>query len=257
MKYSPYISKIIGLKSETEAVIDNLIVKPNRPQIFKINTLVELLKKSNWWDNLDCVQSYFGYDELCTINWKSPAGTKGQLLGGANVAVDKVVTGGTDYIDTGFIPNTATQLSLDDALILSYMQPSVPGTAFSFGTSDGDSTIGFIPRSGSGTHKASANGSDTIPFQAPGIITTGLHGLFREDSLNVKTYSEGAQVASQAQDSTFLSQYPIYLGSRNNNGSVAGIIQNRFYLFLAGSARTQADRAALNSIVNHFISLKV
>lgn len=250
------------IDDDAQAIIDRMTVAPSIDTKLAINNLVLDLKTHGVWDKLDALQVYAAHTQQAgLLDWKR-TGVSASLSGSATWDADDGIIGSTaasSYVNTAFTPSSdGVEFQLQDATMGCYVVAATTNAVddeYYFGGRGSNSTyetnLGATSstrltariNSGNASTSASSHRSDT------GLLAVGVTG-----SDNTVLSGSGVSLASWTATESGLSNGVVYVGAKNNNGTVNGQCDARIAVWFAGSNLTLAQLAAFETAIEEYMA---
>jgi len=253
------------VSSEYQAILDYLAsqgwTKPSPQQQLADNQwildlkAIEVSPGVSAWDKMDCIQVLYvgsGLEQMTTINWKNPSGTKAVNVNSSALIPYKgyKMNGTNQYWNTNYVPSTATNNTTNDAGYIIYYQDIIQSNSFDGCTSSGSIRVQFNPFNLGGSlasvfvneNATASNINDPIFIGTPGLYFFG-----RTSSSNDYIRKNELSLINNAGTSTSKPSQPFYLGCLNGNGATSGFNTRSFGLFMSGASITSNQVAISNA----------
>jgi len=225
-----------------------------------INQLVLDLKAASLWTKMQAIYPLVGGTATAhKFNLKNPVDSDAAFRlvfagGWTHSATGALSNGVNGYADTKYIP--ATHGGSASSIHMSYFSRQNTSGAFLEMGVAGNSGLGtnvgqlYIAPNLSGSTYIAVNMSGNQVIS--GLNTQGYFVTARTDASNMQLYKNGALVTNATGTPNSASNYPIFLGGRNNNGT-ADVFTNRECAFATiGDGLNGTEVAALNTIIQAF-----
>jgi hypothetical protein len=206
-------------------------------------TFIDSQVTSGNWTLLDCFQFYGLNTEINSLkDWKG--NFNASLVNGANWNSGSNVNtdGVNDYVDTGFIPSSATKYLQDNARTGVWVKTwghAAGVTKILFGCGDGTRFTSLAESSANVLNRTMNSTSTSASYNGETVFSNGaLYEIKRVASTTSTLEKNGSNVDSDSQTSNGRPTTRIYLGARNNNGTADLFSNSQFICFYAGQGTT-------------------
>lgn len=241
----------VGLLAETQALLGRMAAGPGPARILLISTLIQALKAAGVWEKLDALYVLAAHDaQAARLNWIADRFN----LTAVNTpvfVVDQGYSGNgtTSYLNTGFIPSTASG---------KYAQSHASFGIWSRTDTSLDAALGgsentFIYKYGVGAAQFVVGINQVA---GPSVLVnvtsaTGLFSLSRVTAGELVWYQNGSRRIAVTFASTALESRPLYLLARS--GSWFQPTSRQISAAFVGAGLSDAEMAALHAAVRTYL----
>lgn len=243
--------------TEASDIVAAMVSAPDDTRKALIDTLVGALKTAGVWAKLDALYVFAAHtSQAGLLNWIAPSGTAATATNSPVFTTDRGFAGNgtSSYIDTGFIPSSATQLTLNSMSASVWSLTSGQTSPSGFGVIDGSSRgITLVCRNTSNQLGIRTNNNTVNYFNG---VTNGV-GCFTAMRTGVSTvngYRNGVSLGSGSPATTGLPNQSVYVGAINSNGVAGSFVNRQFAMTAFGAGRTGTEETDFYNAVQAYMT---
>jgi hypothetical protein len=259
----PLLSTNRAYHPNYKAVLDRATVlgytHPSANVRSKQNGLMVALVNTGIWDELDMIKIFAGDQQnFSTIDWKGLTAYRATLSGTPTFTANEGWTtdASTNYIDLNWSPGAnGVKYATNDACFFLYNKKEItPATSFDAGVNDlgvVGSTLLSTRRSGTNSALYNINGtSGQFSILTTYTSSIGFYVIKRTDASTIELFKDDVSDGTKTIASSGKSNLKVYLGGRNDNGSINNRADGKYAFVGAGSS--SIDHVTLRSLLDNY-----
>ena len=249
-------NRLYNFQPETKTLLAALTGTYSTPRKREMDKLIKSLKTAGIWSKLDVLQMYAAPTAAdAVVNWKNPGTFNATLVNSPTLEVDRGITGNgsSSYINSGFTPSNAVNMSLNSAMFGFYIQNSIKTMVFGVRTNTNYSSR-FYPINIADKIIGQLNDLTDSP-EATGVTTGAGFTAFNRSATNKTIYKNGASVAdtSSPPTATGVPTANFLVGAFDDKGSIGNYNALKYVTLLAGSSLTLGEHSSLFTALETYL----
>lgn len=247
------------VNAEAAAIVAAMTTPPTPEREELIDDTVGSLKSAGVWAKLDTLWVFAAHaSQAARLNWKNPS-VSVALVNSPAFAADTgfASDGSTSYINSGYVPNTGTQQTLNSvSLFVKVVETFTPAAVFAVGSSDGTNRLTLEPFRSTGSMRAFLNaGASVVTGLLASVANTLLAGN-RSGAAACESYVDGTLAQANGSASSARNAVQLSILGTNTSGVTSGFMPAGVHLAVVGvgGSLNATEQAALDSAIDSYMA---